>query len=104
MDDKSQLTNEARAGGKLACTMPCKEEEDESQIEALYKQMFRAMIAKDIPALDTILDDSSVLVHITGTRQTKHDYLREIRNGTLNYYQLKSLSLPRRSPLSLPQN
>ena len=24
-----ELTNEARAEGKLACTMPCKEEEDE---------------------------------------------------------------------------
>ena len=34
--DKEQLTNEARADGKLACTMPCKEKEDESQIETLY--------------------------------------------------------------------
>ena len=89
MDDKSQLTNEARAEGKLACTLPCKKKEDESQIEALYKQMYRAMIAKDIAALDTILDDSSVLIHMTGTRQTKHDYLREIRNGTLNYYSVE---------------
>ena len=30
--DKEQLTNEARAEGKLACTMPCKEKEDESQM------------------------------------------------------------------------
>ncbi|MCI6473438.1 MAG: hypothetical protein MSA31_07245, partial [Bacteroidales bacterium] len=28
-----ELTNAARAEGKLACTMPCKEEEDESQLE-----------------------------------------------------------------------
>ena len=27
--DKEQLTNEARVEGKLACTMPCKEKEDE---------------------------------------------------------------------------
>ena len=26
-----ELTNEAREEGKLACTMPCKEEEDDSQ-------------------------------------------------------------------------
>jgi hypothetical protein len=31
--DKEQLTNEARAEGMLACTMPCKEKEDERQIE-----------------------------------------------------------------------
>ena len=30
-----ELTNAARAEGKLACTMPCKEEEDESQLDAL---------------------------------------------------------------------
>lgn len=30
-----ELTNAARAEGKLACTMPCKEEEDESQLEIL---------------------------------------------------------------------
>ena len=32
MDGKNQLTNEARAEGRRACTMPCKKEEDESQI------------------------------------------------------------------------
>ena len=39
-----ELTNAARAEGKLACTMPCKEEEDESQLEILdegeYKSRF----------------------------------------------------------------
>ena len=30
----NELTNAARAEGKLACTMPCKEEEDESQLDA----------------------------------------------------------------------
>ena len=46
--DKEQLTNEARAEGKLACTMPCKEKEDESQIEALYRVMYEAMMAKKL--------------------------------------------------------
>ena len=31
----NELTNVARAEGKLACTMPCKEEEDESQLDVL---------------------------------------------------------------------
>ena len=31
----NELTNVARAEGKLACTMPCKEEEYESQLDAL---------------------------------------------------------------------
>ena len=31
----NELTNAARAEGKLACTMPCKKEEDDSQLDAL---------------------------------------------------------------------
>lgn len=31
----NELTNAARAEGKLACTIPCKEEEDDSQLDAL---------------------------------------------------------------------
>ena len=34
----NELTNAARAEGKLACTMPCKEEEDESQRDALDEE------------------------------------------------------------------
>ena len=44
-----ELTNAARAEGKLACTMPCKEEEDESQLEILdegeHKPRLRAYLA-----------------------------------------------------------
>ena len=63
--------------------------DDKQMIEDLYREMYRAMIAKDVAALDTILDDNSVLVHMTGSRQQKSDYLREIKNGTLNYYSVE---------------
>ena len=63
--------------------------DDKQQIEQLYKQQYQAMIAKDVATLDTVLDDSSVLVHMTGTHQPKKDYLREIKNGTLNYYSVE---------------
>ena len=36
--DESQLTNAARAEGKFTCTVPCKEEEDESQLDALDEE------------------------------------------------------------------
>ena len=45
----NELTNAARAEGKLACTMPCKEEEDDSQLDALdegeHKPRFLALLA-----------------------------------------------------------
>ena len=59
--------------------------DDKQQIEALYKQMYRAMIAKDIETLGSLLDENAVLIHMTGTRQPKREYLRAIKDGTLNY-------------------
>ena len=72
--DKEQLTNEARAEGKLACTMPCKEKEDESQIE-----MYEAMMAKDTVTLNRIHADVFVLIHMTGMHQSKL-HLHALRN------------------------
>ena len=77
--DKEQLTNEARAEGKLACTMPCKEKEDESQIEALYRVMYEAMMAKDTVTLNRIHADVFVLIHMTGMHQSKL-HLHALRN------------------------
>lgn len=74
----------------IACgQINTKNMDDKEQIVNLYRQMYQAMIAKDIAALDTILADGSVLVHMTGTRQPKKQYLHEIENGTLNYYSVE---------------
>ncbi len=43
------------------------------------------MIDKDIPALSAVLDDSFVLVHMTGMRQPKAAFLKAVADGTLNY-------------------
>ncbi len=59
---------------------------DQEQIVALYREMYRYMIAKDTASLGRILADDFVLVHMTGMRQSKQEYLRAIANGTLNYY------------------
>ena len=62
---------------------------DKQQIEAQYKQMYRAMIAKDIDTLGSLLDENAMLIHMTGTRQPKLEYLRAIKDGTLNYYSVE---------------
>lgn len=48
--------------------------------------MYHYMITKDVVNLDRLLDDSFVLVHMTGMRQTKREFLKAIENGTLNYF------------------
>ena len=59
---------------------------DEQLIEALYKQMYRAMVEKDTVTLDEVHADEFVLNHMTGMRQPKQEYIRAIADGTLNYY------------------
>ena len=51
-----------------------------------YRMMYRAMIAKDGAALNSLLDESFTLVHMTGMQQNKQAFIRAVENGTLNYF------------------
>ena len=59
---------------------------DKEQIIQLYNEMYTAMVNKDKAELERVHDDSFVLVHMTGMRQSKQEYINAIMNGTLNYY------------------
>lgn len=59
---------------------------DKEQIMQLYSEMYTAMINKDRAGLERVHDDSFVLVHMTGMRQSKDTYIKAIMDGTLNYY------------------
>lgn len=59
---------------------------DEQKIVKMYKDMYAAMIAKDTDTLRRMHDESFVLVHMTGMRQTREEYISAIVGGTLNYY------------------
>ena len=66
---------------------------DEQTIRKVYEDMYRAMIAKDTVVLGGLLSDDSVLVHMTGHRQPRKEYLAEIAAGVLNYYNVDTDSL-----------
>ena len=66
---------------------------DKEQIARLYEDMLRYMIAKDTVSLGALFSDDSVLVHMTGHKQSKTDYLREIASGVLNYYSAQTDSI-----------
>ena len=42
---------------------------DKEKIENCYRQMYLGMVEKDRDILSEVLDDSFVLVHMTGMRQ-----------------------------------
>ncbi len=61
-------------------------EQNNKQIRDLYHDMYSAMIRKDSAKLAEILDASFVLVHMTGMKQDKQEYINAITAGVLNYY------------------
>lgn len=64
--------------------------DDKELLTQCYHTMYRGMIEKDMELLGESLDESFVLVHMTGMRQTKSQYMDYIASGTLNYYSEKT--------------
>ncbi|MCM1194194.1 MAG: nuclear transport factor 2 family protein [Acetatifactor muris] len=60
--------------------------DEKEKIESCYCQMYRGMIDKDRALLSEVLEQSFVLVHMTGMRQPKEEFIRAVEDGTLNYY------------------
>lgn len=67
---------------------------DTEQIQEQYRKMYDAMIRKDAGTLSDILDDSFVLVHMTGMRQPKPTFIQSVLDGTLNYYSAQHENVP----------
>ncbi len=67
---------------------------DAQVIHAMYHSMYRFMIERDVERLGTLLDESFVLVHMTGRRQGKQEFLRCVADGTLAYYDEVEESCP----------
>ena len=68
--------------------------DEKDHIVAAYKRMYDGMIAKDETILQDVLDDSFVLVHMTGMRQPKEEFIKAVLNGTLNYYAAEHEHMP----------
>lgn len=58
----------------------------DSEILDRFVEFQQAIIDKDEAKLDEILTEKYELVHMSGKRQTKQEFISEIMDGTLNYY------------------
>ena len=70
------------------------ERSEEQLIQKAYIRMYEGMIEKDESILREVLDDSFVLVHMTGMRQSKQAFIKAVLNGTLNYFSVKHENMP----------
>ena len=60
--------------------------DEKEEIRELYRVYWRCMIAKDAEGLRDLMAEDYVLMHMTGVRQTREEFLRGLRDGTFNYY------------------
>ena len=67
---------------------------DEEEIRKAYIRMYDGMIAKDEKVLREVLDDSFVLIHMTGMRQPREAFIKAVMDGTLNYYSAQHENMP----------
>lgn len=61
-------------------------QDQEAVLEKFIEFQF-AMIEKDSKKLNELLCDNYTLTHMSGKTQTKQEYIGEIMDGTLNYYE-----------------
>ena len=58
----------------------------DNEILDRFVEFQQALIDKDEDKLNEILTEKYELVHMSGKRQTKQEFISEIMDGTLNYY------------------
>ena len=57
----------------------------QGELEECYHLMYRGMVEKDQAALEKVLAPEFVLIHMTGMRQSKKEFIRSVMDGTLHY-------------------
>ncbi len=67
---------------------------DKKQIQDCYEKMYEAMIEKNVKLLNEVFDEDFVLVHMTGMRQNKKEFINAVIDGTLNYYSAVHENMP----------
>jgi len=67
-----------------------RERDDRADIAAAERALYRAMIARDLAALDAMLADDAVYIHSTAVGESKQGYLDGVRGGLYEYGSIES--------------
>ena len=60
---------------------------------ANYERQRRAMVAGDADALGALLAGDFTLVHMTGYRQPKAEWLADVRSGAMTYHSMEDVEV-----------
>ena len=59
--------------------------DEEEIVKNCYRKMYQGMINKDKDLMSKVLHPSFTLIHMTGMRQPKEEFIQAVMDGTLNY-------------------
>ena len=65
---------------------------------ANYEGQRRAMVAGDADALGALLAGDFTLVHMTGYRQPKAEWLADVRSGAMTYHSMEDVDVSGDAP------
>lgn len=68
-------------------------ENDTAAVEAVFRNMYRAMLAADTAALGAMLGEGFTLTHISGFVQPRRDWLADIEARRMAYHAAQEVSL-----------
>ena len=60
--------------------------DDQAQVVAAYRAMYRGMLERDTELLNDLLDDEYTLTHLTGYVQSKKEWLEQVDSGEMQYH------------------
>jgi hypothetical protein len=60
--------------------------DDRVQLLEAYRAMYGGMLERDTDLLDGLLDDEYTLTHMTGSVQSKNEWLAQIDSGEMQYH------------------
>jgi len=57
-----------------------------TELQNLYREMWKILIAKDASGIKHTHAENFVLMHMTGSRMNRAEFIDAVQDGTLNYY------------------
>ena len=66
--------------------------ENENELLNFFINFLKAIIKKDKSGMESLLDPSFVLVHMSGKEESKNQFISDVIGGVLNYFHSKIIN------------
>lgn len=71
--------------------------DDKRQIQEIYQRINEAMVHKEIETLNHIFEDNHKFVHMSGYKQSKQEWLKQIQSDDMKYFK----TMPQKTTITI---